>query len=281
MGDSGDGQQQEELEWTCCNDKQSLFILLYIAFASIACITLRTDVAKPLRLIATFLHELSHATACWLTGGQVKTIRVFQNEGGVTQYSGGWRCLIIPAGYIGCSFWAMVFVILSGGRVSSTIAAVGFIISLLLALCYSPNRTMVILNLGYSILLILFLLVDWFVYTPLLQFVILFFGVFVGIIAVSDIHSDTILRSVEGSDSHACTQEVWGICPPRCIGLQWILYAVFFQLFGIWIALVEMSNECVDLGWFQCLHVSIDLDWEWDGLDHVWADYEGFWDNPK
>lgn len=274
MGDDNDG----DLQWTCCNDKQSLFILFYIAFSSIAFITLRTLVAKPLRLIAVFIHEMSHATAAWLTGGQVDAIQVYHDEGGVTHYSGGLRCCVIPAGYVGCGFWAMVFVILSGGRRTATFAAAVFTIALLVALCYTPNKTMVYLNLGYAVVMILFICIEWFLYTPILQFVILFFGIFVGIVAINDIHSDTILRSVQGSDSHACYKEVCPICPPRCIGLQWIFLAIFFQCFGIWIALVQMSNECEDLGWFECIHVTVDLDMDWDGLN-VFGDFEGFWDN--
>lgn len=264
----------DELEWTCCNDQQTLFILFYIAFSSFAFVVLRTDVAKPLRMVSTFLHEYSHATACWLTGGDVKTIQVFHNEGGVTQYTGGWRCLIIPAGYLGSGIWAAVLVVLSGGRRTATVAAVVFIVALLAALCYSPNKTMVILNVCYTIVLAIFILVEWFVYSPILQFVILFFGVFIGIVALSDIHSDTIVRSVEGSDSHACHSEVCPCFMPRCIGVTWICIAIFLQVCAAWLALVEMSNECEDLGWFECIHLSVDIDY-----DLGWGEFDGFWDN--
>lgn len=267
-----------ELEWTCCNDEQTLFILLYIAFSSIAFITLKTLIAKPLRLIAVFIHEMSHATAAWLTGGQVDAIQVYNDEGGVTSYSGGIRWCVIPAGYIGCGFWAMVFVIFSGGRRTATFAAVVFTISLLVALCYTPNGTMIFLNLGYAVVIVIFICIEWFVYTPILQFVILFFGIFVGLVAINDIHSDTILRSVQGSDSYACYTEVCPICPPRLIGLQWIMIAIFFQCFGIWVALVQMSNECQDLGWFQCFYSAVDIDWQWDGFN-FFGDFDGFWFN--
>ena len=266
------------VEWTCCNDEQSLFLLFYVAFLSLAMVTLRTVCAKPLRLMATFLHEMSHALMCWCTCGQVKAIHVYHNEGGVTQYWGGWRCLIIPAGYVGCSLWAMVFVILSGGRRTATVAAAGLTVALLAALCYSPNRTMVYLNLGYAVVMLAFIAIEWFWYSPILQFVILFFGVFVGVAAIADIHSDTIVRSVEGSDSYACHTEVMPCCMPRCIGIQWILLAVCFQVCGGFVALVEMSNECDRLGWFECLNCSIGLDFEWDGVD-IFGSFDGFWNN--
>lgn len=267
-----------DLQWSCCNDEQSLFILFYIAFSLIALITLPTLIAKPLRLMAVFLHEMSHAAMAWLTCGHVNTIHVYDNEGGVTSYSGGWRICIIPAGYVGCSFWAMIFVILSGGRRTATVAAAVLTIALLLALCYTPNRTMVYLNLSYSVVIILFIYIEWFLYTPILQFVVLFFGIFVGITAINDIRSDTILRSVQGSDSYACYKEVCPCCPPRCIGLQWILIAIFFQCLGSCIALVEMCNECQGLGWFECLYGEVDLDMDWE-IMNVFRDFDGFWNN--
>jgi hypothetical protein len=249
--------------WSCCNDTQTLFILLYIAFVALVLITWKTLLAKPMRLMAVFLHEYSHATACWLTGGDVKQLEVYDNEGGVTRYRGGCRCLIIPAGYVGCAMFAMVFVILSGGRRTATAAAIGFTIALLISLCYSPNRTMVYLNLAYAIVTIGLLVVEWKVYTPILQFAVLFLGVFTGIFAIADIYSDTIVRSVQGSDAYACYLEVCPCCLPRCVGLQWAMLAIVCQLFGIWIALVEMSDDCYNKGWLECLHLEVAWD-EWD-----------------
>jgi hypothetical protein len=79
MGDddnyNDDGGGDDE-KWSCCNDSQTLFILLYIAFATLAVITWKTLLSKPIRLIAVFVHEWSHAIACWLTCGEVRSIEV-------------------------------------------------------------------------------------------------------------------------------------------------------------------------------------------------------------
>ena len=76
------------------------------------------------------------ATACWWTGGKVDKIEVYQNEGGVTSFHGGIRCCIVPAGYVGVSFWGGVFVCLSGSRVGATVAASVFGFALLVCLRY-------------------------------------------------------------------------------------------------------------------------------------------------
>jgi hypothetical protein len=74
-------------------------------------------------------------TACVATGGTVRKIEVYENEGGVTGYTGGCRIIVIPAGYVGAAFWGGAFVALSGGaRIGSTICAALIIAFLLISL---------------------------------------------------------------------------------------------------------------------------------------------------
>ena len=61
-------------------------------------------------------------------------IEVYQNEGGVAHFRGGFRPCIIPAGYVGVSFWAGFFVAMSGSRVGATVAAGLFIFALMICL---------------------------------------------------------------------------------------------------------------------------------------------------
>jgi hypothetical protein len=277
-GDDNDNDDGDST-WSCCNDSQTLFILLYIAYTAVAVITWNTLLAKPVRLIAVFIHEWSHAIACWLTCGEVRQIEVFENEGGVTVFKGGCRSLIIPAGYVGCGFSAMIFVILSGGRKTATFACIAFTLSMVLALCYSPNKVLVYLCLAYTVINVAVFCVEYWLYTPILQFLILFYGVSVGIFAIADIHHGTVVREIEGSDAYACSKEVWPCCKPQCIGVQWAFLAICFQLIGIWVALVQMSEECEDLGWFQCLNLSVDFEF-FDAGERNW-EFEGWWSQAQ
>eukprot|EP00934_Nitzschia_sp_Nitz4_P000988 Nitzschia sp. Nitz4//scaffold24_size164493//60174//61058//NITZ4_002321-RA/size164493-processed-gene-0.105-mRNA-1//-1//CDS//3329544093//988//frame0 len=274
----GNNNQDDTYTWSCCNDDQTLFILFYLFFATLSVITWNTVFSKPIRLIAVFIHEWSHAIACWFTCGQVHSIQVWHNEGGVTTYRGGCRCIIVPAGYVGCSLSAMIFVIMSGGRTSATIACGLFTCSLLVALCYSANRLLFYLCLGYSVFNLAICWVEYQWYSPLLQFLILYYGVTIGMFAIADIHEDTVLRDVKGSDAHACSAEVWHCCAPQCIGIQWAILAILFQLVGIWVAMVQMSEECTDLGWLDCINLSMNVDelsWE-----RNW-EFEGWWEQAQ
>ena len=184
---------------------------------------------------------MGHATACWMTCGSVKGIEVYGNEGGVTKYVGGWRWFIIPAGYVGGSFWGAFFVVLSGNRWASLAAACIFCLAMCVSMFFSPNKTMVCLNLGFIVLTVGFILVDLLALTPFLQFLTLFYGVFIGSFSMYDIYDDLITRTVEGSDAHACHKLI-PCCLPRCVGVQFALVALAFQALGLYLALVWMTS---------------------------------------
>lgn len=255
---------------SCCNEPQTAFLYLYLIFFVIVWMVGDSTLAKPMRLLATSVHELSHALACWITGGRVHKLEVYENEGGVTHYSGGCRCWVAQAGYLGEAAWGMVLVVLSGGRKTATAAAAALVSILLIGLCYSPNRVLIILNLTYAVLLLAVIAIEWFWFTPTLQYVILLFGVFLGVFAISDIFSHLIVRSRPGSDSYAMYEESGRCCPPRCVGVWWLLLAVAMQILGIYLALILMSDECEDKGWFECIFRSR-LDLQFDEFDW-WPD---------
>jgi len=119
---------------TCCETQETVFLCFYGGYAVFTLLFEKTFILKPMRLLGTFIHEMGHATACWMTGGSVKKIEVYNNEGGVTGYTGGMRCLVIPAGYVGCAFWGGLFVALSGDRIGATVVACIITFALLISL---------------------------------------------------------------------------------------------------------------------------------------------------
>lgn len=233
------------IDWkltTCCGTDEIIFLSLTAAYLVLIYFLWNTMVMKPMKLIAVFVHEMGHATACWMTCGSVKGIEVYGNEGGVTKYVGGWRWFIIPAGYIGGSFWGAFFVVLSGDRWASLAAAIIFCLGMGVSMFFSPNRTMVLLNLGFIAITVGFILVDQLAFTPFLQYLTLFYGVFIGSFSMYDIYDDLITRTVEGSDAHACHKLI-PCCLPRCVGVQFGLVALAFQALGLYIALVWMGSK--------------------------------------
>lgn len=69
-----------------------------------------TPVVYPLKIFVVLLHELSHASAVWLTGGRVDQITLDPYQGGATYYTGGNAFLAMSAGYLGSLLWgALMF----------------------------------------------------------------------------------------------------------------------------------------------------------------------------
>ena len=179
----------------------------------------------------------------------MKAIQVYDNEGGVTKFTGGIMTLVIPAGYLGCAFWGMVFIVLSADVIAATIAASLFTAGLIAALFFSPNGVMIALNLGFAVLTVGFILIQWFVpgirpfddgYFPFLTLVVLYYGVFIGSFGVYDIYDDLITRTVEGSDAYAC-HKLYPCCFPRCVGVIWAIIALALMGAGLYLGLVWMG----------------------------------------
>mmetsp|Transcript_4678 Transcript_4678/g.11209 ORF Transcript_4678/g.11209 Transcript_4678/m.11209 type:complete len:234 (+) Transcript_4678:116-817(+) len=225
----------------CCNTNTTVFLCCYAGYSLFTMFFMNSAIVKPMKLISIFIHEMGHASAAWLTGGKVDKIEVYENEGGVTNFRNGWKPAIIPAGYVGVSFWGGVFVALSGSKIGSTVASGIFILGLIVCLRYSPNKLLVGLNIGFIVITLTAILIEWLVFDPVLQFVTLFYGVFIGWYGIMDIWDDTISRTVEGSDAYACFQ-MWKCCLPRCVGVQFAVLAIICQCAGLYIAMLSMMS---------------------------------------
>ncbi|KAL0395945.1 UNVERIFIED_CONTAM: hypothetical protein Scaly_0042900 [Sesamum calycinum] len=123
----------------CCQHDQVMFLATIGVFTLVILALWRTFLLTPFKLITVFLHEASHAIACKLTCGEVEGIQVHANEGGVTQTRGGVYWLILPAGYLGSSFWGMVLILASTNLLTARIAAGCLILALLIVLFIAKN----------------------------------------------------------------------------------------------------------------------------------------------
>ncbi|MCF1458054.1 MAG: M50 family metallopeptidase [Shewanella sp.] len=62
-------------------------------------------ISVPFQWLESFFHELSHALATLVTGGDVSHIQLFSSGAGYCYASGGWPVLIGFAGYGGAALW--------------------------------------------------------------------------------------------------------------------------------------------------------------------------------
>lgn len=89
--------------------------------------------AYPFRLLATLVHELSHGLAALATGGEFLRFVVFPDGSGLATTAGGWRLIVIPAGYLGTAAFAALLILvgrnhrLSRWVIGASGAAVGIL----------------------------------------------------------------------------------------------------------------------------------------------------------
>lgn len=76
----------------------------------------------PFRLLITIVHELGHGLAAILTGGQFSHFVIAPDGSGLAYTGGGWRLVIIPAGYLGVAIFAAILFRLGRSRRWSRVA---------------------------------------------------------------------------------------------------------------------------------------------------------------
>lgn len=83
-------------------------------------------VAYPFRLLTTLVHELGHGLAALATGGDFLRFVVFPDGSGLAYTAGGWRLVVIPAGYLGAAAFGAAL-ILAGRRARVARTALGIV----------------------------------------------------------------------------------------------------------------------------------------------------------
>jgi len=129
-------------------------LVLPLAIAAATLLLWGTFVVYPFRLFVVFLHEISHGIAAVLTGGSIVSIGM-SDEGGVCLTRGGWRLLILNAGYLGSLLWGALFLLLGARRAwaRSIVGAVG-VFTLVVTLAYVRTWFGVLYGLAAGLVLI-------------------------------------------------------------------------------------------------------------------------------
>jgi hypothetical protein len=91
-------------------------ILVLAATFVVVLVLWNTPVVYPIKIFVVCLHELSHALAALLTGGQVESIQIFPGQGGLTTTRGGALFIILSAGYTGSVLLGGLLLYLSSFR---------------------------------------------------------------------------------------------------------------------------------------------------------------------
>ena len=176
----------------------------------------------PVKAFVVLLHELGHATAAVLTGGQVDRIELSPDLGGVCWSRGGWRLLVLPAGYLGSMLFGGA-ILLAAARTRHDRALAAALGLAVLALTIVFVRTLFGVGFGLVFGTALVCSARWL--PPAVNDLLLrFLGLASVLYAVIDIKEDLISRTVPGSDAYAMSQELF--LPPVFWGVLWMVLAI-------------------------------------------------------
>lgn len=84
-----------------------------IVCAIVAMVFWDTPYVKPFRVFVVLIHEMGHAAATLITGGEVLEVRINWDESGHAKSRGGIFPIIASAGYVGSAFLGAFFIYVS------------------------------------------------------------------------------------------------------------------------------------------------------------------------
>lgn len=191
---------------------------LPLAFGVVFVLLFDSVVVYPFRLFVVFLHEIGHGVAAFLTGGEVVSIGISRDEGGVCVTRGGIPFVVLNAGYLGSLLFGALFLLLGARRrnAAPVVGAIG-IFTAVAALLYV--RTW--FGFAYTLVAgVVLLLVAAKLRPAASEWLLAAIGSMSMLYAVADVASDVIFRHAGASDAAALAR-LTGI-PALVWGFLWI-----------------------------------------------------------
>ncbi|CAD2098161.1 hypothetical protein YYG_03221 [Plasmodium vinckei petteri] len=222
----------------CCDKNQNITYITILCCILVNTICWKCKVLEPFKLLTVFLHEFSHASACWMTGGTVKGIEVNRDHGGCTNTVGGNKFIILPAGYIGSCFYGMFFILMAYINKWTLLSSAAFLCFLLLVvLIFYAN------NFFLRFLCVLFLAIimgTWGLcvyfneakYWPL-KVIMTFMGVLNEMYSMVDIFDDLITRTTPESDAYKYAELTK--CNSKFCGVLWCVINLGFIILTMYL----------------------------------------------
>ncbi|SHH05276.1 Peptidase M50B-like [Cognatiyoonia sediminum] len=214
-------------------DHWQLGLLLVLVFALWS-----TPVSIPLKIFVVFLHELSHVIATVLTGGEVLSLSVSADQGGVVWSRGGNRFITLSAGYLGSLLIGLALLLGALKTKIDKILMMGCgVVLLLVAALYVRDSFALLFTCVTGIAMIA---VGYFLSYDINDLILRLLGLSSMIYVPFDILSDTILRSGARSDARMLAEEFGGATVMW--GGIWLCLSLLAIFYALKIALKEPSN---------------------------------------
>ena len=209
----------------------------------------------PVRLFVTFVHEAGHSLAALLTGGQIQGFTVSPNGSGVAVTAGGYRALVIPAGYLGAALFGSLLFFLTN-RIpkwtrgfSVTLGLSVIVLTMIFARPdQSGNLTAQIIGIGFGLAMVG---LGWLAPRIINVFILNTLAILTGLNAVMDL-SILVNNSDAGvgelmNDAAAFSREITPLLPASVVAFLWSAVAVFMLGAAVYFGLVkQVGGEISD-----------------------------------
>lgn len=219
------------------------YFALFIIFVGIALLW-NTVVMIPLKLFVVFMHEVSHGLAAIATGGEIVTIEVNQNQGGMALTKGGSRFWTLTAGYLGSLLWGGIILLLAArthlDKGISVLIGIGMIV---ISIGFGSDVFTYLFGIGFGVVLILF---GIFLPEVVNDWMLRIIGVTSCLYAILDIKSDVLDRSHLRSDARMLSEEI-GVFSTEVWGILWIFIAIVLTIWFIYISGKPTSSTTTDV----------------------------------
>lgn len=177
-----------------------------------------TPLVYPLKVFTVLLHELGHGAAAVLTGGSIERIELTADLGGTCWSRGGWRPLVLPAGYLGSmGFGGLILIAAARARRDELLAASLGVAVVALTVVFVRTGFGVLFGLVFGLAL---LAAACWLPPSVNDMLLKLIGLTSVLYAAIDIKEDLISRTVPGSDAWAMSREL--LLPPLFWGVLWM-----------------------------------------------------------
>ena len=198
-----------------------------------------TPLVYPIKIFVVMLHELGHALAALLTGGQVVGIQIFPEEGGVTFTRGGWPFVILSAGYLGSLLAGSILLYLSSRRRGGR----GLMIAL--SVFIAANKLLFVRNVFGVIYGLLAAAALWFsadrLPTRVNLYIVRFIAVACCLYALLDIRGDLFtLAPVSGAVVNDA------VALSRLTGVPALVWSMLWLIVALWVLATFLKSALTD-----------------------------------
>ena len=193
----------------------------------------------PFRLLVTIVHELGHGIAALITGGDFRNFLISADGSGLAYTAGGWRWVVIPAGYLSEAIFSAVLFRL-GDNLKASRWAMGIIgISMMiLSLIFGRPGGFNIQAIAGSVLGIVFGVIFGALFlklalqagSTLITFFLHFIAIKAGLAAFSDLFVVIGFSLQTGNVPHTDAQAMAELThiPALIWGVLWVIIALAF-----------------------------------------------------